>query len=78
MNNSTMSNRNDLQDLSFYLTLAMVGKSIHLYVLPIKVVVGFLGNNLSFLVMTEKSNRILPFCTYATSLSITDFSLMLM
>ena len=56
---------------SRYLTY-IVGIGLHVYWLPIMIPIGFLGNTLSFLVMTKKHNRHISCCILMANLAVSD------
>ena len=53
---------------SFY----MVAMGLNLYYSPILIVVGFLGNSLSLLVMLQRTNRKFSCCIYLAGLALGD------
>ena len=49
-----------------------IGVAIHSYYFPFIVLIGIIGNVLSFLVMIEPRNRHISTCIYMASLSVSD------
>ncbi len=53
-------------------TAYKVGSVINLYYLPFVILLGLVGNTLSFLVMTQRQNRHISCCVYMAGLAISD------
>ncbi len=58
-------------------TMYQVGMYIQLVYTPIVVIIGLVGNSLSFVIMNKKSNRQISCCFYLCVLAVSDTSLLL-
>ena len=53
-------------------TVFIIAKYVSNYWLPVLIPIGYVGNILSFLVMTKPNNRKMSTCIYMASISVND------
>lgn len=61
-----------LNDLAAMYMTYKVGAAIHVYYLPVIIILGFIGNTLSLLVTLQNHNRQVSFCVYMSALALVD------
>lgn len=65
------SNKSVAEEAADYL-IYKIGFGLHIYFLPILVLVGLVGNTLSFIIMVKPTNRRLSCCVYMAVLAVSD------